>query len=168
MSPAARVDLTAHLAFTRKPEQLCGDKAVTATLDRGVRLKVRKREDAMTFCGRRSGARAWARTSRWTAARCLSTLACAVMLLSMACVPASAQVRVFLGFGLPVYPYPYVYSYAPPPPPYYAYPPPYLGYAPYVGYAAPLPPGWVAGHWAWRRGPWGHRARVWVAPAHLR
>src|SRR5512143_3462999 len=104
----------------------------------------------MTFCSRKIGAKgaqpgALARTSRWkTAWRCGSTLALAVILLGIVSAPASAHVRVFLGFGLPVYPYPYAYSYPPPPPPYYPYPP-YVVYGPSVGYAAP-PPAWVGGH----------------------
>jgi hypothetical protein len=114
--------------------------------------------------GKEAHPRVWARASRRTALRYLGTVAVAVIVLGVLCSPASAGVRVFLGFGVPVYPYPYAYAYAPPPPTYYPYPPPYVGYGPYVGYAAPLPPGWVAGRWVWRGSPRGHRARVWVPP----
>jgi hypothetical protein len=114
----------------------------------------------MTFCKEARG-RARPRTSRWkTGWRCVSTLGLAVILLGMVSVPANAHVRVFLGFGLPVYPYAYSY---PPPPPYYPYPP-YVVYGPSVGFATPVPPGCVTGHWGWRHGPWGYRSRVWVPP----
>ena len=123
----------------------------------------------MTYCSRKKGANevrpgARARTG-WskTALRYLGTLGLAGILLGIVSAPASAHVRVFLGFGLPVYPYPYAYSYPPPPPPYYAYPP-YAVYGPSVGFATPAPPVWVGGHWAWRHGPWGHRSRAWMPP----
>ncbi|MGH7895380.1 MAG: hypothetical protein ACREQL_11980 [Candidatus Binatia bacterium] len=71
-----------------------------------------------------------------------------------AAAPAGAHVRAFVGW--PVYPVPFGY-YAQYP---YAYPSPT-----YVYGADPVPPaGWVAGHWEWRRGPWGRPVRVWVPP----
>ena len=74
--------------------------------------------------------------------------------------PADAYVRFFVGgaVGFPIFTPPYAYSYPYPAVyPYAAYPYPYP-YGAYVGYAAPLPAGWVGGHWVWRRGPWGSQS----------
>jgi hypothetical protein len=73
---------------------------------------------------------------------------------------AGAHARIFVGggFGWPTYPVPWGYysSYGYP----YAYP-----YPAYVSGGVPVPPpGWAAGHWEWRRDPWGRSIRVWVPP----
>jgi len=134
---------------------------------------------------------------RWALSCGFVTLALLAVLISSGAAPARAQVHgrahvrggahvhggvhrhggahVYGGFGFPAYPYPYSYGY---PYPYrypYGYPElyPYAPYSyyypspPYAGAAEVLPPGWVAGHWAWRRDAWGRRVRVWVPP-HLR
>jgi hypothetical protein len=100
-----------------------------------------------------------ARTRGRPAVRWLSTVGCALGLLGVVAMPASAHVRVFLGFGLPPYPYPYAYAPVPAPPC-------YAPFLPFVAYGAP-PAGWVRGHWAWGVGLGGRRVRVWVPP-HLR
>lgn len=97
------------------------------------------------------------RRGKWSAVRWVYTVGCALIVVGILSLPASAHVRVFLGFGLPAYPYPYAYSYAPAPPCYAPYPP-------YIAYGAP-PAAWVPGHWVWHHGPWGRQVRVWV-PAH--
>ena len=120
----------------------------------------------------------WARKLsqiRGRGGRGLCVAALTLALMTAFAVPASAHTSFFFGLSLPlpVYSYPApVYSYPAPayvPYPVYAPPPysyaPYAAYAPYPAYVGP--PGWVGAHWAWRRDPWGRRARVWV-PAHLR
>lgn len=166
-SPFARRRARGRVTLACGSSRDWATNAPTAT--RGPLMRFPRRmqlEGMMTFRRRRSEEKEThdgraARTTKWTAGRWLTTVVFTVMLLGVVAMPASAHVRVFLGFGLPVYPYPYAYSYAPPPgPPCYA---PY----PYVAYGAPVPPGWVRGHWGWRADPWGRRIRVW-APRHLR
>jgi hypothetical protein len=93
------------------------------------------------------------------AARLLSVLVLALVLLSMAAPPAAhARTHVFIGVG-PVFPY-YPAYYWPPP---YAYPPPYV-WAPVP--TAP-PPGWSPGQWERHYDRYGRPYDVWVPP-HLR
>lgn len=83
-----------------------------------------------------------------------AALALAASLL-LAPAGARAHVGVFVGGGYPGYYYPYAYPYADP---YYPYP---------YYYTEPTPPpGFVAGHWEWRKDAYGRQVPVWV-PAHL-
>jgi hypothetical protein len=106
----------------------------------------------------------------------LGTGVLVLVLVGLFAAPARAHVHVFIGgvFGLPLPVYPYVlnYRYVPAYP--YAYVAPHYHppYPLYGGYAMVAPPAippraWVRAHWAWRRGPWHRRLRVWV-PTHLR
>jgi hypothetical protein len=90
----------------------------------------------------------------------IAGLAALVLTALMLAIPARAHVRVFVGggYGVPIVT-PYAYPYYPAP---YAYP-----YYNYYTYTEPVPPpGFVPGHWEWRRDSYGGRIRVWV-PAHL-
>ena len=94
-----------------------------------------------------------------------------MLIIGASAVPASADVRFFVGgtFGFPVYPYPYAYA-APYPcasPHPYAYSYPYAPSPPYVSFGVTLPSGWVRGRWVWRHDRIGRRSRAWV-PSHLR
>ena len=99
----------------------------------------------------------------------LTTAALALTLVGVFSPPARADVRFYLGLGLPLYPAYPAYPYVPAPYPYpyaysYPYPPPPAVYGRYGVVAPPVvaPPAWGGGYWGWRHDRWGHRHRAWV------
>jgi hypothetical protein len=124
-----------------------------------------RKEGKTRFRASRRGPQIWRRL-----AGLLAIAAVTFTLVGVFSPPARADVRFYLGLGLPLYPaypaypadpyvsapYPYAYS--------YPYPPPPAAYRGYGVVAPPVvaPPAWVGGYWGWRHDRWGHRSRVWV------